>query len=601
MNPIAPARNACNPIDRRPMYEWAAEHITLPPVMGRPGKFDITTVRHLIEPFHALQDEKTRRVVVVKPTRGQGTLLADVWCPWQPVNDPGPFLFNMNTDTVAERHAEHRLMPILEACEPFKYLLHVDRHKKRKTEIMLSNGYPVIVQGPATARLQAQSYRYIVLDEIWDKENWKPGKVEEALARLGDYDLIQNSKALIVSQAGWQGDPLDDWYQAGHQAEWQIQCSECQQYQTPKWRDFREDKSRCGIVYDGEAENMDSVGRVCETVRWECKHCGHGEKWSHRLKAQWNKTGRYQYNNLEAQTVKSFHYNALIVRTFEFLAEEWCKCSRAKAGGNFEPMRTFFQKHLAEPWNLNLLIEAKPVETIELSDRDKAMPDEKFRILTVDVQRDEVYMIVRAWDKDFNSLRLAALIGIDDETIKTVQEEFKIPAQNVFVDVGFTRQTEVLRWLAANGWMGLHGADRNGFNKFYPHKIRKRDIQQKSGYSYTIVNKSYSKPMTVDAQAGTKGQGRGVVAQKVMFINYTFQDMIQRLLDRKTTVKWQRLKLEDSEMEELWEKHLNGTKRIRKILPSGGVEESFSKNPDDHFRDCEKMQCVAVTRAGASI
>ena len=70
MNPVLSALAAVRPIDRRPIYEWAAQHVEMPAVLTVQGKFNPSISRHLIEPFHALQNDKIRRVVILKPTRG---------------------------------------------------------------------------------------------------------------------------------------------------------------------------------------------------------------------------------------------------------------------------------------------------------------------------------------------------------------------------------------------------------------------------------------------------------------------------------------------------------------------------------------------------
>jgi hypothetical protein len=52
-------RAAVRPIDRRPIYEWAAQHVEMPAVLTVQGKFNPSISRHLIEPFHALQNDKS--------------------------------------------------------------------------------------------------------------------------------------------------------------------------------------------------------------------------------------------------------------------------------------------------------------------------------------------------------------------------------------------------------------------------------------------------------------------------------------------------------------------------------------------------------------
>lgn len=99
-------RDAWRGPDRRPIYEWAKEYIRLPAAYTIQGNFNPDVSRHLLPIMDALQDDTIRRVTLMKPTRGAGTLVADIWVPWIVANDPGPIQWNMQTDPIAEDHAQ---------------------------------------------------------------------------------------------------------------------------------------------------------------------------------------------------------------------------------------------------------------------------------------------------------------------------------------------------------------------------------------------------------------------------------------------------------------------------------------------------------------
>jgi hypothetical protein len=587
MNPLTSAKQAVKPIDRRPIYDWAAEHVEMPSVLTVQGKFNPYISRQLVAPFEALQNDMVRRVVICKPTRGGGTLLADVWATWAMAVDPGPCMFNLHTDTVARAHAETRLMPMFDRCGPIQSLINrEDRHSKRKTSILFNNGFPLWIQGPSIGNLQARGVRYMVCDEIWDRTAWKEGRLEEALARLGDYDKIQNSKCLFVSQGGWKDDPLDDWWETSNQNVWTVECPSCHQHQEPVWRGVRDDRSRYGIVYDGEASSEES--RVCESVRWVCKHCNEGFKWSYKLGASWNRTGKYEQRS-DSKTVAGYRWNALIVRQFEVLAEIWCKASRAAASGDLSFLRTFIQKQLAEPWDESSIIDAPMVETIHLSD-SKDWPEERFRLMCVDVQESELYYCVRGFDSIGNSRRLDFGVVTGHETIRDIQKKWSVPDNHTGVDAGFN-QREVAKWGCEFGWILMKGADQRAFK----HKIK-----SSTGKKARYIERIYSPPTGVDPHRGTGLAGR-TYATLIKFSDFDAQDMVQRCLDGKTKVLWARNECEDQELETKWEKHLSGTKRKKEISSSGAVRWNFTKNPQDHFRDCEKMILTMATIKGLSI
>jgi hypothetical protein len=326
--------------------------------------------------------------------------------------------------------------------------------------------------------------------------------------------------------------------------------------------------------------------RVCETVRWVCKECNEGHKWSYKLAATWNRTGRYSKES-ESQTVAGYHWNSLVVRQFEVLAEKWCKASRLAASGDLSQLRTFVQKELAEPWDESKMIDAAPVETIHLSD-SKEWPEERFRLLCVDVQESELYFGVRGFDKDGNSRRLDFGKVVGHETIREIQEKWKIPNLQVGIDAGFN-QREVAKWAVKYGWILLKGSDQREFI----HSVGKGKKGRK-------LKRIYSEPFLIDPHMGTD-QGGKVYARMVQFSDYDAQDMVQRCLDGKVKVKWQRVECDDKDKELMWEKQLNGTKRKKDISTSGAVKWGFTKNQNDHLRDVEKMILTMATIKGLEI
>jgi hypothetical protein len=107
------------------------------------------------------------------------------------------------------------------------------------------------------------------------------------------------------------------------------------------------------------------------------------------------------------------------------------------------------------------MIDAAPVETIHLSD-SKEWPEERFRLLCVDVQESELYFGVRGFDKDGNSRRLDFGKVVGHETIREIQEKWKIPNLQVGIDAGFN-QREVAKWAVKYGWILMKGSDQREF------------------------------------------------------------------------------------------------------------------------------------------
>ena len=215
------------PRDRRPIPEWAHEHVWLQPPITKTGFFNCADSRHFLAIFDSLQNDHKRETNVLKPVRGGGSLIGDVFCPWTLAVDPGPYMDVFQTEAAGKDHGQERIQKIFERCKPVAALFPVDRHELRDAEILFSNGHTWYLRGPALGNLQGKGIRYLRMEEVW---MWAQGKMGEAEGRIGDYLKMQTSKILRISQGGpMDGVPMEesDWYRAYHKGlvhEWEVQC-----------------------------------------------------------------------------------------------------------------------------------------------------------------------------------------------------------------------------------------------------------------------------------------------------------------------------------------------------------------------------------------
>jgi hypothetical protein len=116
--------------------------------------------------------------------------------------------------------------------------------------------------------------------------------------------------------------------------------------------------------------------------------------------------------------------------------------------GSFENLRLWYQQHEARPWSIGL---GQPESTpsITVYDIDKAMPDEIFKQMLVDVQQDskvmaetgksvpgEFWYEIEAVDKFGNSRQLERGHSLSWEHWISRQKFWKIPNDRVGIDVG---------------------------------------------------------------------------------------------------------------------------------------------------------------------
>lgn len=574
--------------DRRPIYEWASQFITLPPVLTRTGLFRVEDSRQMIEPFDALHDDHRRTVTVIAPVRGNKTLFADIWCPWTIANDPGPFMFNWAKDELADEHCKTRLNFVLENCPPVAALFPDSRHLKSTSEIIFKNGMPLYVQGSALTNLQAKGIRYMVNDELW---MWRPGRHREAMGRLGDFQELQNSKVLNISQGGTEDDDLDELWKTGSQSEWHIQCEKCAHWMDTRWTHQRADGTRWGLVWDLHKleSGLWDIPKVLPTIRFECEKCGHPHIDTHRNRSEWNRTGKYIAQNPAAlRQHASFHYSALITRTWALLVEDYLTSINAYKKGVTSPLIQFFQKYAAEPKSERGLMDNSRSFASAVYEIDSAWPDEKGRFMTSDRQEEDVFWyLICAWSKAPEVRRLTFGKAYSFQELDQIRAKFKVQPNHHVIDSGYRPKGDngVYSACIRYGWTAAKGvASEGGEEVIFYHR-------KKSGKK---VQHSYDELKFGDPESGAIGQGRRH-ARLIRFSRPTMGDRLQNIIDLG---KWiGPAGLDDEPLEIEFRRQMASEYKKRKENKFTHVVKHVWVCPsgNNHARDCAAMQVLCAT------
>lgn len=582
MNIRARISDSWLPPDRRPIYEWAADNVWLSQSYTIQGRFNVHLSRYLVEPFAALQNDLVREVVMVAPVRSGKSMIADVWMPWIVANDPGPSMWCLQTDPVAKRHAETRTMPMLRMCEAVQPFMPEDRHKLRTQEVIFRHGMPLYVQGPSLGNLQTVGVRYMIVDELW---MWEPGRFGQATARLGDYEKIQNSKLLVISQAGVKDDELDQEFRRGDQREWQVPCLRCGAFMPAVFSGRRPDGTRWGMRWDDGDGTRDKLGHwnlaaVLPTVRWECRDCGHPHLGDSRTTAEWNRQGKYVASNSKAPpSIQSFHVSSIVTREWRALVEEFLEAQNALKVGIVEPLMLFTQKRDAMPWSEDLTSRDDQAQTVAIQ---SDWPDEVARFLTVDRQAEGLHWAtIRQWAKTGESRRLwFGKLYSEDEIIGKALEH-KVPSNRVLIDSGFDSKL-VYGMCVRNGWIALKGDERANFQ----HMLKSR------GRMIPVL-RSYAQPVQADPEIGTTHEGRRY-ARLIRWSNPTIKDRLQRIIERGL---WKEPPPDEAdEMDKEYRRQMRGQWRKPIRDPkTGRTRWAWVDNGNDHARDCACMQVLGAT------
>lgn len=461
----------CEPPDRRPVWQWAQDHIPSIPYSPNPGSFRVENSPQIKEVFEAITDPRVRLVSIIAAVQSSKTTVSEIALAYIIANMPGPTLWLNETDEDAKDQSESRLQKLFDVCPPVKALYPANRHKKRNTTIHFAHGMTLWVAGAHNkTNLQRRSIRWLIGDECW---NWPPGHMAEAEARVTAFGWL--GKCIFMSQGGEEDDDMHRKFETTDQREWSFECPRCGCVQPFLWENIEWSKD-C----KDENEQYDFV-KVHETTSMRCAGCNHYFEDSDETRRRLNATGKFVVQNPRAAKENvGFHWNALTTMSWGKLAELYLRAKQAGRKGDTSLLKQFYQKRLALPWreyveDYKLEISKSGYRMGELWNEEGgvdrrgavvAPPLEPgavpLRILTVDCQMDHFYAVVRSWTSEGSSRLVWCDRLLTWEDVDALQARFSIHANLVFVDAGDATY-EVYRQCARRGWVALMGDRRLTF------------------------------------------------------------------------------------------------------------------------------------------
>lgn len=571
--------------DLRPIPEWALDNTDLSAPLTITGPFDASRSRHFIEPLAALQDDHVREVNILKPVRGGGTLIADIWIPWTRANDPGPTMMVLQTDPIADDHFSKVLLPTLRSVPAISSELEaLGRFEKTSRKIEFSDGNHLHINGPSIGNLQTNAFRFLIEDECW----LYPDKMADAEGRVGDFQKLENSKILRVSQGGPKdGVELDHcaWvraYNRGSLHEWEVACPLCGKYYEPVFTGQRADASFYGITWDKitlPSGDWD-IPKCAKTIRFECPHCAGPVMDTPKTKSEWNRTGRYKLTTEENRKRKSFHWECVIDFPWDELVELWLDACNAEKRGDLKPKLQFYQKRRAIHKDEQSLLRGGLHFGRQVYEINTDWPEEKCRFLTFDRQEEDLlWWTVRQWSPS-KSRKLGFGKCYGFAAGEAIRQKFKVPANHVFCDSGFLPKGDhgVYSACIKYHWIAVKGDDAFSFT----HRT-------KSG---NLIQKCYAPLAWVDPGIGTAQEGRRR-CPLIRFSKYQLNQVVQRLIDSGDWMEPQNF--DDPEMEKEYAAQMGSRIKQSHYDPKKGKTKVWWKEgKNDHARDLANMQVLGA-------
>lgn len=566
-------RYSARPPTIEPSWQWAERHVDIGKISPVPGMFKSDTAPWIKEILEKLRDNRIRRVVARCAAQTSKTTVGMIAVADWIANDPGPIQYVMAAQDEAKTFVNTRLRPFLEGCKPVAEHIPQQRRNNKTLEINFPEAPLLITGANSPSKLQGNPKRYLVLDEV---RNYPKGALQTALKRT---ESFWNARELIVSTGGnekgsGEGDDVDREFTEGDQRRYFVPCPHCSQQWEMSFKQLRWDdneETRPGGVWD--------FGQLPNTIRYVCPACNGEIKDDFSVRKRMALNGKWVPTNLKAPSDRvSYTWSALIapLRPWKRIVEEFLTATDALKQGVIEPMKTWVTETMGDSWKEDMSFK----EDVDV-DSDyiigDAWPDEVARFMTVDVQEDHYWFVVRGWAKDGGSrlIDFGRLQTVGD--IQEKQAKHSVFEKCVLVDCSYNT-ADVFQMCCANGWVALRGSPRLNFS----YTKRGRRI---------LLPHTDPDEMWGDPNMGKAGQGR-YRCRLIVWSNPTIKDILHRLktghgayygVPSDASQEWHRQMI--SEVKRKTRNKKTGQPEWNWVLIGGR---------QNHIWDCECMQVVAA-------
>lgn len=587
---------------RGEIYEYAAG-LNLQNGYAIKGQFDISRSKYLIKPFQSVRNPRKRETVILKAVQTGGSLIADLDLPYRIEHDPGDTLWLFQDDKFAKTYMNGRFLPLLKGTPSLQGWIEAAGRFGIGTDELRLPHMLVMIGGLNEGNVQSFSFQRVRLDEAWlAKSN---GLIRQAKARVRAYP--HTSHVLIISQAGVEGDDLDLEWRSSNMLEWSWQCPSCKKHQRFEWSAKRPDGSWAGMKWETN-EFTRPNGRwnypeVAKTARLECYDCGHQLDDTPSKRRLLDDTHAYEASNPGAdETIDGFHWPAIANADISFgsMVQRYLRAKeQQELHGYTLPLMEFYQKDLAQPWNLNASVDYRRVSW-EPYEVNSEWPDETFRALTVDCQKDfrEFWYVVRAWANSGESRQLARGRCESWEEVADVQAQWKVKDQHTFIDAGY-EQTKVAQECVKHGHVGLINGLRMWLCWIALKGVRQETFQHENPKTKLKERRIYGAMDYLDPNIGqgAKSQYR---CPFIVWSNLHVKDILRRHRDAQAA---KFLSLPDtSPPADVWgyTAQMNSEIMVQEVDENGrkiSIYKPIGKRPN-HYWDCESEQIVAALNRG---
>jgi phage terminase large subunit GpA-like protein len=562
--------------DRRPPWQWCEDHVVVDNTSPMPGRWrsDMSPwVRDVMEVFG---DNHVSDISVRCSAQSAKTQTLMCCACWLISEDPGPAMWVMAARDESRQFVRDRITPSFENCKPVKEQMLT----AEILEFTFASMPFYFVGAGSPSKLQSKPIRWLILDEV---RNYPPGALETVLKRTRAF---WNSRRVIVSTPGLEDDAVDRAYKEGDQRVYHIACPKCSHLQPLKWEQLKWDTN--DTTKPNGRWNYDNLA---STIRFECAECKHEIRDTPTERKGIARNGKFVRMNPTAPKHRvSFHWNALLPPWVEWrsLVEEFLTARNAAKKGHMEPMKTFVNESLGEPWK-DQLGEIEDFDFLLARRGDwqfgDPWPERHCRFMAADRQAaggEHYWYVIREYGDNGKSRLVSYGRCNTTAELEEIRKAHDVPAVNCAIDSGF-KASEVYKFCLQSGWRPFKGDDAEFFTL--------QDVNMKK-----VVKKLWQLT-TVDPAFGTRLQGKVRTLKLHRWSNPSIKD---RLLSYLTgfVPGWEI----PSEIGRDYLKQMSAEHRVEEVDARGRVKFRWhQKHKDNHLFDCELMILVMGLMSGKAV
>lgn len=368
--------------------EWAAKHRVLArSTSGEPGPWRNERTPYLVEIMEALSPSSPVETVVFLAGSQIGkTEVGNNFMGYVVDQAPGPMLFVLPTEGVAENVSKERLAPLFSESETLRGKVR-DARKKDSGNTLLRKEFPggflKLVSADSPAQLRSTPARYLFGDEVdaYPASAGHEGDPCELAAR--GQITFRRRKRLWTSTPTLEGvSKIQRLYDATDQRHYLVPCPHCEHEQRLVWSQVRFDSKARGAALRG-------------SVYYECVACQaeitEGHKSEMLARGRWEPTAEP-----EDEKARGYHLSSLYSPWFQ-----WSELAAKFIAAKDDPakLQTFVNLYLGECWAEH----GERPDWARLYERRESWPAATcpqgvtFLTAAVDVQGDRIEYEVAGW------------------------------------------------------------------------------------------------------------------------------------------------------------------------------------------------------------